>query len=77
LRWTACQSISAKIGCSARTLPDRVKKAWLSFEAVEFAALECFDWFNHRRLTRPIGDIPPAEAEKRYHAVLDRTAMAA
>lgn len=26
-RWTACQSISAKIGCSAHTLLDWVKKA--------------------------------------------------
>jgi hypothetical protein len=26
-RWTACQSISAKIGCSAHTLHDWVKKA--------------------------------------------------
>ena len=26
-RWTACQSIAAKIGCSAHTLLDWVKKA--------------------------------------------------
>jgi transposase len=26
-RWTACQSISAKIGCSAHTLHDWVKKS--------------------------------------------------
>jgi transposase-like protein len=26
-RWTACQSISAKIGCSSHTLLDWVKKA--------------------------------------------------
>ena len=50
---------------------------WRSFEAVEFATLEWVDWFNHRRLMRPIGDIPPAEAEERYYAMLDRPAMAA
>lgn len=50
---------------------------WRSFEAVEFATLEWVDWFNHRRLMRPIGDIPPAEAEERYYAMLDQQAMAA
>lgn len=50
---------------------------WKSFEAVEFATLEWVDWFNHRRLMRPIGDITPAEAEARYYARLDETAMAA
>ena len=34
-----------------------------SLEAVEFATLEWIDWFNHRRLLEPIGNIPPAEAE--------------
>ena len=38
---------------------------WRSFEAVEFATLEWVDWFNHRRLLEPIGNIPPAEAEAR------------
>jgi putative transposase len=50
---------------------------WKSFEAVEFATLEWVDWFNHRRLMGPIGDMPPAEAEKRYYAMLDEPAMAA
>ena len=35
------------------------------FEAVEFATLEWVDWFNHRRLLEPIGNVPPAEAEAR------------
>ena len=39
---------------------------WRSFEAVEFATLEWVDWFNHRRLLEPIGNITPAEAEERY-----------
>ena len=50
---------------------------WRSFEAVEFATLEWVDWFNHRRLLEPIGNIPPAEAEDRYYAILEPPAMAA
>ena len=50
---------------------------WRNFEAVEFATLEWVDWFNNRRLLEPIGNIPPAEAEERYYAILDAPAMAA
>ena len=50
---------------------------WRNFEAVEFATLEWVDWFNNRRLLEPIGFIPPAEAEERYFAMLNDTAMAA
>jgi len=50
---------------------------WRSFVAVEFATLEWVDWFNNRRLLEPIGSIPPAEAEERYHAMLVEPAMAA
>ncbi|EGL65749.1 transposase [Agrobacterium sp. ATCC 31749] len=49
---------------------------WRNFETVEFSTLEWVDWFNHRRLTESIGNIPPAEAEERYYAVLDEPAMA-
>lgn len=50
---------------------------WRAFEAVEFATPEWVDWFNHRRLLEPIGNIPPAEAEEQYYAILDEPAMAA
>ena len=50
---------------------------WRSFEAVEFATLEWVDWFNNRRLLEPIGNIPPAEAEERYYAMIEQSAMAA
>ena len=50
---------------------------WRSFDAVEFATLEWVDRFNHRRLLEPIGNIPPAEAEERYYAMLETPAMAA
>ena len=50
---------------------------WRSFEAVEYATLEWVDWFNHRRLLEPIGNIPPAEAEAQYHAALSAMDVAA
>ena len=53
------------------------RSPWRSFEAVEFATLEWVNWFNHRRLLEPIGNVPPAEAEQRYYAMLEQPAMAA
>jgi putative transposase len=50
---------------------------WRSLEAVEIATLEWVDWFNHRRLLEPIGNIPPAEAEASYYAELETRAVAA
>jgi transposase InsO family protein len=49
---------------------------WRSFEAVEFTTLEWVDWFNHRRLLEPIGNIPPAEAEAHRYAMLEEPALA-
>lgn len=46
-------------------------------EAVKFATLKWVNWFNHRRLLEPIGNMPPAEAEVQYYARLDAPAMAA
>jgi putative transposase len=50
---------------------------WRSLEAIEFATLEWVDWFNNRRLLEPIGNIPPAEAEERYYAMLEQPVMVA
>jgi transposase InsO family protein len=55
----------------------RRRGPWRSVEAVELATLAWVDWFNHRRLLEPIGHVPPAEAEARYHAELEATALAA
>src|SRR4051812_34433081 len=55
----------------------RRRGPWRGIEAVEFATLEWVDWFNHRRLFEPIGNIPPAEAEARYYAQIVGQAMAA
>jgi putative transposase len=53
------------------------RPSWRSFEDVELATLAWVDWFNTRRLLEPIGYIPPAEAERRYYATMDKSAMAA
>jgi transposase InsO family protein len=55
----------------------RPRGPWHSLEAVEFATLEWVDWFNHRRLLEPIGNVPPAEAEAAYHDALATADMAA
>jgi putative transposase len=43
------------------------RQSWKNLQAVELATLEWVDWFNHRRLLGPIGNIPPAEAEAAYY----------
>jgi transposase InsO family protein len=40
------------------------QRSWRTHAEVELATLEWVDWFNHRRLLGPIGNIPPAEAER-------------
>jgi putative transposase len=50
---------------------------WRHLEAVEFATLEWVDWFNHRRLLEPIGNIPPVEFEEAYYRHQEAPAMAA
>ncbi len=55
----------------------RRRGPWRSLEAVEYATLDWVDWYNNRRLLEPIGNIPPAEAEERYHAQLEAPAIAA
>jgi hypothetical protein len=50
---------------------------WRHLEAVEYATLEWVDWFNHRRLLAPIGNVPPAEFEASYHQSTGQLPMAA
>ena len=84
-RWAAVSSIAGKIGCTAQTLNEWVKRferdsgvrAGVPSEAVELVTLEWVDWFNNRRLLEPIGNIPPAEAEERHYAMLEQSDMAA
>lgn len=50
---------------------------WRHIDAVEYATLEWVDWFNHRRLLEPIGNVPPAELEIAYCHEQGESAMAA
>ena len=84
-RWAAVSSIAGMVRCSAYTLLWWGKKSevlhrrspWRSFEAVEYATREWVDWFNIGHFLEPIGNIPPAEAEARYYAMLDECPMVA
>ncbi len=44
---------------------------------MQYATLERVDWFNHRRLLGPIGNVPPAEFEQGYFDQLEESAMVA
>ena len=44
----------------------RRRGPWKGIDDVEYATLEWVDWFNHRRLLEPVGDVPPAEFEAAY-----------
>ena len=53
------------------------RRSWRSHSEVELATLEWVDWFNNRRLLGPIGDIPPAEAERMFWEKMNPAAKAA
>ena len=55
----------------------RQRGPWRGIDAVELGKLEWVDWFNHRRLFEPIGDVPPAEKEDEYYRQLQESAMVA
>jgi putative transposase len=40
---------------------------WKGLEDVEFATLEWVWWFNHHRLLKSIGYVPPAEYEEAFY----------
>jgi len=50
---------------------------WKTIEEIEYATLEWVDWFNNRRLLETIGDMPPAEFEKRYYEQIEGSANVA
>jgi hypothetical protein len=45
----------------------RMRGPWRSLDNVEYATLEWVDWFNHRRILEPIGNIPPVEREEAHY----------
>lgn len=53
------------------------RTSWPRHDDVEWATLNWVDWFNHRRLLEPIGNIPPAEAEAAYYSQTHELAIAA
>ena len=55
----------------------RRRGPWRTVEDVEYATLEWVDWFNHRRLLEPIGNVPPVELEMAYYRQLEESAMVA
>ena len=61
---------------SVQTELIRPKGPWRDRDQVEYATLEYVDWFNHRRLLEPIGNIPPAEEEANYHRGQKRVQLA-
>jgi putative transposase len=50
---------------------------WRHLDSVEYATLQWVDWFNNRRLLEPIGNVPPAEYETKYHQSASQLPMAA
>lgn len=61
--------------CKAEVIHRR--NSWRSLDVVAYATPEWVDWFNHRRILEPIGNIPPAEAEEHYYAALNAQPKAA
>ena len=55
----------------------RKRGPWKTIDEVEYATLEWVDWFNHRRLLAPIGNVPPAEFEQMYYNEANRSCKAA
>jgi transposase InsO family protein len=64
------------IGLYKTEIIDR-RGPWRHLDAVEYATLEWVDWFNHRRLLEPIGNVPPAELEASYYHSTSHLPMAA
>lgn len=60
-------ALAESVNALYKTEVIRHKGPWKGIDAVEYATLNWVDWFNHRRLLRPIGDQPPAEFEKQYY----------
>lgn len=70
-------ALAESINALYKTEVIRHKGPWKDVDAVEYATLNWVDWFNNRRLLRPIGDQPPAEFEKQYYEQNRESAIAA
>ena len=74
LRWV--QRFAAFLGRSPDTATVEELRRY-QLHLVEYATLEWVDWFNHRRLLEPIGNVPPAELEASYYQSTSQLPMAA
>jgi transposase InsO family protein len=54
----------------------RQQGPWRTLEAVELATLAWVNWFNHRRLFEPLGNVPPAEKEFEYYRSIESAVAA-
>lgn len=74
----SCDSVLAEtiIGLF-KTEVIRPRGSWKNVDEVEYATLVWVDWFNHRWLLQPFGDIPPAELERSYYQHQRESAKAA
>ena len=50
---------------------------WKNLERVEYRTFQWVDWYNHRRIMQPLGDVPPKEYEQAYYAQENGQAQAA
>lgn len=50
------------------------RRLWKNIESVEYATVECVDWFDNRRLLGPIGNVFPAEFKKAYYNSVEASA---
>ncbi len=74
----ACDNALAEtINGLYKTAVIRRRKSWHNMQAVGMETLKRVDWFNHRRLPEPIGNIPPAAADAAFHANLNALDMVA
>jgi hypothetical protein len=80
----ACRSVGVRVSEAVETIIGLYKTEvihrrgpWRHLQAVEYATLEWVDWFNHRRLLEPIGNVPPAELEASYYHSTGQLPMAA
>jgi putative transposase len=70
-------ALAESVNALYKTEVIRRRGPWRSLESVEFATLEWVDWFNHRRILEPIGNIPPVEFEQAYYRLQETPAMGA
>ena len=69
--------MSGKASGLYKTEVIRGRGPWKNIGEVEYATLEWVDWFNHRLILEPIGNIPSAEYELRYYLQIEESSEAA